>query len=134
MSLEVIIDNEYATLVYDPDAGIVQHQFHKFIYGDHFREVLDTVIDLFNDRGATKWLADDRLNSTLTSEDAAWAQFDWTPRVWATGWKYWAVILPDKRVGQVHLNFSMGLHQEHGITTAAFETSDQALRWLESVE
>lgn len=134
MSLEIIIDNEYATLSYDPDSGIVQHQFHKFIYGDHFRAVLNTVIDLFNDRGATKWLADDRLISTLTSEDAAWAQFDWTPRVWATGWKYWAVILPDKRVGQVHLNFSMRLHQGYGITTAAFETADEARRWLESVD
>jgi hypothetical protein len=134
MSLEIIIDNEYATLSYDPDSGIVQHQFHKFIYGDHFRAVLNTVIDLFNDRDATKWLADDRLISTLTSEDAAWAQFDWTPRVWATGWKYWAVILPDKRVGQVHLNFSMSLHQGHGITTAAFETADEARRWLESVD
>ncbi len=134
MSLEVIIDNEYATLSYDPDSGIVQHQFHRFIYGNYFREVLDTVIDLFNDRGATKWLADDRLNSTLTTEDAAWAQFDWTPRVWTTGWKYWAVVLPDRKIGQINLNMFMREYITRGLEVRAFEDPDEARQWLESVE
>ncbi len=134
MPAEVILDNEHATLWYYPEDGIIHHQFHKFIYGDQFRAVLDKGAEIFKERAATKWLSDDRLNSALPKDDGIWALTDWNPRVRAAGWKYWAVIFPDKKVGQTNLNWFVRESNALGVTALAFEDVDEALSWLRSVE
>ena len=127
MPVEIILDNEYATLSYYPEDGIVHHQFHKFIHGAQFRAVLDTGAEIFKERGATKWLSDDRLNSALPKEDGVWALTEWNPRVRAAGWKYWAVIFPDKKVGQTNLNYFVRESNALGVTALA---SAAFLRWF----
>jgi len=134
MSVEVIIDNDYASLWYYPDAGIVHHKWKKYIYGEHFRAVLNRGAEIFEQRGATKWLSDDRLNSALPKEDSEWGLNDWNPRVFANGWKYWAVVMPDKKMGQTNLNWLMRENIAQGLVVQAFEDADEALKWLESVE
>ena len=134
MSVEVIIDNEYATLWYYPDAGIVHHKWKKYIYGEHFRAVLNRGAEIFEQRGATKWLSDDRLNSALPKDDGIWALGVWNPRVRAAGWKDWAVLFPDKKVGQTNLNYFMRESNVQGITAEAFDDVDEALNWLRSVD
>ena len=42
-----ILETEYATLWYHPDTKIVHHQFHKFIYGQQFRDVLEKGLEVF---------------------------------------------------------------------------------------
>ena len=69
MPKTTIIDTDYATLWYHSEQKIVHHQFHKFIYGQEFRQVLEKGLEIFKENDAHKWLSDDRLNSTLTAED-----------------------------------------------------------------
>ncbi len=134
MSAQTILDNDYATLWYHPEAKVVHHKFHKFIHGEPFREVLNKGVDVFKEYGANKWLSDDRHNSTLTKEDGEWALTDWNARVRDAGWKYWAVVLPDKKIGQTNLNMFMREYIALGLVVQVFEDADEALRWLESVE
>ena len=47
MNKITISDTEYATLWYHSDAKIVHHQFHKFIHGDEFRQVLEKGLEIF---------------------------------------------------------------------------------------
>jgi len=134
MSTQTIIDNDYVTLWYHPEAKIVHHQFHRFIHGEHFRAVLDQGLDVFKQYGAHKWLSDDRANSALPKEDSEWGLNDWNPRVFANGWKYWAVVMPDKKIGQTNINWLMRENIAHGLVVQVFEDPDEALKWLESVE
>ncbi|MBL8133640.1 MAG: hypothetical protein JNL42_17390, partial [Anaerolineae bacterium] len=64
-----LLDTDYATLWYYPEEKIVRHEFHRFIHGAPFREVLEKGLEVFIQNGAGKWLSDDRKNSSLTSED-----------------------------------------------------------------
>lgn len=134
MSETTILDNDYATLWYHPESRIVHHKFHKFIYGEKFRSVLEKGLEVFKEHNASKWLSDDRLNSALPKEDAEWGLTDWNPRVFAQGWKYWAVVMPDKVLGQTNLNYLMRENIELGLTVQVFDDADEALEWLESVE
>lgn len=95
MNKKVEIENEYVTLWYYPDAKIVHHKFHKFIYGEQFREALNKGFDIFIQNKATKWLSDDRNNNALPSDDVKFATEDWAPRVIKAGWKYWGLIMQD---------------------------------------
>ena len=128
-----ILDTEYATLWFHPEAKIVHHQFHKFIYGEQFRNVLEKGLEVFMEKGATKWLSDDRKNSALPTEDMEWGLNDWNPRVFGAGWKYWAIVIPDKVVGQMNIDRLMKENIERGLTAKVFDDLDEALQWLESV-
>lgn len=134
MSKTVILETDYATLWYHPEARIVHHEFHRFIHGDQFRGVLEKGLEIFKQYGAHKWLSDDRKNSALSKADSEWGLGDWNPRVFASGWKYWAVVMPDKRVGQMNMDWLMRENIKNGLTIKVFEDADEALAWLESVE
>ncbi|MCL4249166.1 MAG: STAS/SEC14 domain-containing protein [Anaerolineae bacterium] len=133
MSTETIIENEYTTLWYHPDSRIVHHKWHKFIHGERFREVLEKGLEIFQERGANKWLSDDRNNSTLPAADSEWGIKDWNPRVMAAGWKYWAIVMPDKVVGKMNMQRFIDLYAEQGLNIDIFDDADEALKWLESV-
>jgi hypothetical protein len=133
MSEMKIIDTEYATLWFYPEAKIVRHVFHKFIYGKEFRDVLNKGVEVFKEYGATKWLSDDRKNSALPKVDYDWSVNEWFPEAFSAGWKYWAIIMPDKVAGQLTLNRIMKTNIERGLTIQVFEDTDEALEWLKSV-
>lgn len=133
MTKTTITETEYATLWYHPDTKIVHHQFHKFIHGEEFRQVLEKGLEIFKQHGATKWLSDDRLNSTTTAEDGAWAVTDWSPRVTQAGWKYWAIVMPDKIVGKLNMQRFIEENGKKGVTIDIFGDPEEALKWLESV-
>ena len=128
-----ISDSEYATLWYDADKKIVHHEFHRFIYGEEFRQVLEKGLEIFKQNGAQKWLSDDRKNSTLTTEDTQWAQQSWFPQVFEAGWKYWAIVMPDKVVGKLNMKRFIDAYSKQGLTIDIFDDPNEAREWLESV-
>ena len=134
LSKQTIFEDEYASLWYYPDIKIIHHKFHKFIYGDHFRTLLTKGADVFEQEGCIKWLSDDRNNSALPSEDAKWAIGNWNPRVLGAGWRYWAMILPDKSVGKLNMKRLITNYEMIGVQVELFEDTDSALDWLMCVD
>lgn len=128
-----IIDTEYATLWYHPDTKIVHHVFHKFIYGEEFRSILNTGLEAFKLHGAQKWLSDDRKNSATPTADLEWSMQDWFPRAFNSGWKYWAIVMPDKVAGKLNMQRFMKTYAELGLTIEIFDDPDEAMTWLVSV-
>jgi hypothetical protein len=132
MSKTTLIDTDYVTLWYDPEKKIVHHKFHKYIYGKEFRGVLEKGLEVFKEKKAQKWLSDDRNNSALPTEDTNWAQTNWAPRVIAAGWKFWAIVLPQKVIGQINMQHFIDNYSEQGVTVKIFSEPDEARSWLES--
>ncbi|MCK6578802.1 MAG: hypothetical protein L6Q98_11910 [Anaerolineae bacterium] len=127
------LDTDYATVWYYPESKIVHHVFHRFIHGEPFRDVLETGLRIFEENGANKWLSDDRKNSALPTEDMAWSTQDWSPRCLSAGWKYWAILMPDKRAGQLNMDRIAKQLIDQGLVVRVFEHTDEALAWLKSV-
>ncbi|MBS2032998.1 MAG: hypothetical protein JST54_34315 [Deltaproteobacteria bacterium] len=131
MPKTTILDNDYATLWHHPESKIVHHQFKRFIHGEEFRQVLRRGQALMEEHKATKWLSDDRANSALPADDEKWAQAEWFPKVQAAGWKYWAIVLPEKIVGQMNMKRFADMYKDLGITAKMFSKPEDALLWLE---
>jgi hypothetical protein len=127
-----ILDNDYATLQYHPETKIVHHQFHKPISGDPFREVLTKGAEACEEYGAIKWISDDRANSAIPPEDGQWAENVWVPRVLAVGWKYWAIVMPAKIIGQMNMQYFKKQNEERGVTVQVFSDPTEAMTWLEN--
>jgi hypothetical protein len=133
MSGTIIIDNEYVTLTYYSNTKIVHHEFHQFVHGHHFREALDKGTELLRHHGAQKWLSDNRKRGPLTTEDMDWTQNDWFPRTALAGWKYWALVVPEKIVAQMNMARAISAYTEKGITVELFTDPHEAMLWLESL-
>jgi hypothetical protein len=131
VAVQKLIDNDYATLSYHPDSKIVHHEFKKFVHGEPFREILTAGWDLMKKNSATKWLSDDRGNAALGPDDAQWAQTVWFPGVKAAGWKHWAVVMPEKAIGQLNMKQWVTMYAGLGINSQVFSDPDAAMAWLE---
>jgi hypothetical protein len=81
---------------------------------------------------AQKWLSDDRKNSVITEEDKKWTATEWRPKVIQAGWKYWAIVLPEKIVGQMSMKRIIEEYAKTGVTVSIFDDPEKALLWLES--
>jgi hypothetical protein len=125
-----LFDIRRATVWYYPDKKIIHHRFRAFVHGDEFRGVLNTGLDAFKEYGARKWLSDDRGNGALTPEDNQWANDDWSPRVIEAGWDQWAVVMPEKIVGQMNLKRWIKVYADKGVTVRVFATPEPAFAWL----
>jgi hypothetical protein len=129
--MEEIINNDKATLWYHPKTKIVHHQLHSFIYGPQLREVLEKGLELFRENQAVKWLSDDRGNGALDAEDSEWATTIWSPQMIACGWKFWAIVLPLKVIGQMNMRGWISMYAEQGVIVESFTDPALALTWLE---
>ncbi len=133
MSTITIIDNRYATLIYEDDKKIVHHQFHSLLDSKNLRLVLNTGIELLKEHKAIKWLSDNRAIGPHSEEDGAWVNDDWLPRVIAAGWKYWALVVPDDFMGRVNMSEFVESFHVRGIRIMVFTDLDKATTWLENV-
>jgi hypothetical protein len=131
MPKETIIENEYATMWYYPEQKIVVHKIHKFIYGETFYKFLLTGTDLIIKNHARKWLSDDRDCPVLRQEDMDWGQTNWFPQTVKAGWKWWAIVKPEKAIGQMNLETLVSIYSKMGITAKFFTNPDDAMKWLE---
>jgi hypothetical protein len=133
MSEITVLNNDYATLKYHPEAGVVHHIFHKAISGSEFRNVLNTGLEVFKKYGAGKWLSDDRGNAPLPDDDIAWSKAEWFPRVVEAGWKYWALVVPEDAMVRMNLMQVTDSYSAAGIRVMVFGNPDDAMAWLEKL-
>jgi hypothetical protein len=132
MSPVSLFESDHATMWYHPDKKIVHHQIHKFIFGEEFQKLLLTGTDAIKKNRAQKWLSDDRSNSVLRKEDIEWGMVNWFPQTVQAGWKYWAIVQPEKMIAQINMEKLAQDYAKAGIVAKFFSDPDEAMRWLES--
>ena len=126
-----IMEDANISMWYYPESRILHHQTHQFFCGKPFRDALNKGVEVFEKYGAQKWLSDDRETSALSKEDLEWGDRDWFPRVAKLGWKYWAIVMPEKVVGQLTLKRLADTYNSRGVNTRVFSSPDEAKKWLE---
>jgi hypothetical protein len=131
MAAQTVLESQFATLWYRPESRIVHHKIHKFISGAEFRNLLLAGTELLKTHKARKWLSDDRGNSALRQDDLEWSETEWAPTTAKAGWKYWAIVQPEKILGQMALQRLTEKYAQLGVTARIFSDPDAALAWLE---
>lgn len=131
MTPVTILENDYLSVWYHPRANIIHHKFLKFVYGERLREGLNTGATLMKRYTAHKWLSDDRNNSAMPPEDVNWCMNDFFPRAIKAGWKYWAVVMPEKVIGQLNMKGFINTYSNMGLNVRVFSDPERALKWLE---
>lgn len=130
MDYEIVLENEWATVRYEPTHKYIYHTFHKPIGGQPFRDALNIGLEAFITKGATKWLSDDRHNAELSPEDVAFGINDWGQRAAKAGWKYWALVVPESIAGRLTLSGIVEAYFNMGVRVAVFVDLEEAREWL----
>ena len=127
-----VVDNEFATTWCYPSKRLVHHAFHQFCSGDDFRNIMIKGAEALEAYNCTKWLSDDRKIGLAPPEDVEWGRHHWTPRVLKAGWKYLAMVLPEKVIGQMFHASLVDEFSKMGVEAQIFSTPDEGMVWLES--
>lgn len=130
MSHIEIVDNEYITITYLPDEGIIYHTIHQPVGGQPLRDAINAGTDALEKYGAIKWLSDDRKNGPLAPDDLEWGFTHWNKRAIAAGWKYWAMVVPEEMAAAGTLSETMSDLVGLGLRAMVFTDPDKALDWL----
>jgi hypothetical protein len=129
----LIFDSPLITVWAYPERKLIHHAMKAFCHGASFREALTKGLEAMRFHRATKWLSDDRLNGALLKEDETWAITSWLPHARAAGWKHWAIVQPEKIVGQTSMKRGSQAVINVGVETRLFADPDDAMEWLDSV-
>ena len=128
--LSILIDTEALRLVYRREDKIVHHEIRKFVHGQPLRDMLSRGLEAMQTYKAQKWLSDDRGNGPLKPADEEWGKTVWFPQALASGWKHWAVVMPEAVLGQMNMRRWIELYGQAGIHAHPFDDPKLALRWL----
>lgn len=134
MPAQTILDDEYFTLWFHPDAKVVHHKIHKFLVPGVMEKLLGAGAELMEAHGAVKWLSDDRQNVVVSPEDLKWSDTVWLPRVLKAGFRYWAIVVPAQAVAEMQMKTLQAKHRKQDITVEMFDTVEDAMAWLASRE
>lgn len=127
---ETILDNDFATIWCYPEKRIIHHQLHRYFFGETFREILMAGLEAFENNACIKWLSDDRNYGAILPDDKKWGDEVWRPRVLAAGWKFWAMVLPEKVTGQMNIKKMVDEYKELGLVTRVVSDPKVAMNWL----
>ena len=130
MPKNTVFDNDDVVLWYHTASKIVHHKVKRPIMGDRLRNVLDLGYELLKRNGAQKWLSDDRLLGPFSREDQQWCEEVWFPKTRDAGWRYWAIVLPEKVLGKMSLQYFERKYSEQGISARFFQNDKEGLQWL----
>nr|WP_320133637.1 STAS/SEC14 domain-containing protein [uncultured Holophaga sp.] len=130
MTLETVLENAHISVWYDSESGIVRHRIHRHTSGAILREATEAGIELLRRHGACKWLSDDRNNGPLAPEDLAWAHEVFGPRAVAAGWRFWALVTPERAVAHMNMRKFQDTFARLGVAVRTFSDPEEAAEWL----
>ena len=134
MAYDIVLENESATIRYEPKLGYIYHTFHKAQTGAPFRNIMNAALDYLIEHKGSKWLSDDRLNAAFNQEDVVYAVTDWGPRAAKGGWKFWALVVPADIAGRASMQDIVETFYDMGVRVSIFSDLDKAREWIESAK
>jgi hypothetical protein len=131
MEKVVVHEDPKITVWCYPLKRLIHHQMHGPCYYEPFRAALEAGREAMVYYKCDRWLSDDRENGPLPPDDELWATLTWFPRTRDAGWKYWAMVMPVKVIGQLNVSRFVKLYREQGVIARLFTEIDEAFDWLD---
>lgn len=123
-------EEEYARIEYDEYSGAVIGQLLEFTEGEDFREYMEELIDVVEEKQADKVIGDtSQFNAALTQEDQGWAAMDWAPRAQDAGVDHMAMVMPSDVVAKMSVDSIVEMTDD-SINRELFSDIDEAKSWL----
>jgi hypothetical protein len=127
---ETVIETPRMSLYYHPAQKIIHHEMHAYPGLELLERVLRKGLELMKANGASRWLSDDRMGGTLPQSHHEWGEKVWAPEAIRSGWKRWALVLPENTLHTSNMNRLSERYAALGVTVEHFSDPTRAIVWL----
>ena len=97
-----------ASVRWEERTATVKVEWQGWANSDEFAELLDAEVRALEDHGASRLLADCRLQRVLNPQDQERADREWLPRALEAGLRRFAIILPTSQLAAMNLQDRLG--------------------------
>lgn len=130
MDKEVILDDGKIRIWYYEEFKIVHFKFTGLAYGQDIRDGFNKGLEIVKERNVIKWLSDKGETPTFSKSDFEWSNTEWRPKMIEAGWKYWAIVEPDKASSKMLFDKIFQIYADLNVTVQMFDNFDAAFNWL----
>ncbi|MDX5346629.1 MAG: hypothetical protein LPK19_05230 [Hymenobacteraceae bacterium] len=132
---EIFFKNDCVTLTYDKDRQLGAAHWRGFISGDRFREASLKCVEMINQFGLTKWLADNRKMKAIRQQDQQWAVEELVPMLLESPLRQMATVVSEDIFNKMAVEQMIKRAKPlPGLATHDFDTPEAALEWLNVTE
>lgn len=128
---ETLREDEYAKITYDDPLDAVRINWKRAARRDHYKQVLQSGLEMVEETDATNWLADRREMGTVEPDDQDWTNEEWLPRLMRTPLTQMAIVQSERHIQNMS---GENIMQEVGdvLTQKYFDTTAEAEDWLDA--
>jgi len=120
-----------ATIFWDQADGIATIEWRAYADGADYRNILSALVDLMEQKSASRLLVDNRRSKVVTPEDQAWVNTVWSPAANKAGLRYTAMLVPQSTVAKLSLDRMRSKYTPpKGGGTMTFTDIEEAREWL----
>lgn len=132
MARETIEETDVYTIQWDDDVGALVHKWDKYAAGDAFRQGCEALLDVVENRNASKLLIDSREISAVNDDDQQWMFEDWVPRTAEAGIEHTATVYQQSTIAEMNMKRIAETVEEFDDLGESHMTSDvtEAREWL----
>ena len=123
-------ETDFVKVFWDDATGAVHLRWSGFVNSAQLREGLEAGLALVEEKGARRWVGDCTRLGPMSSEEQAWVNTDWFPRLLAAGMERMAVIMPAKVIASMAVDNIMQEVEGTSLVTCHFGDYDEGCAWV----
>jgi len=131
MPRSVHADTRAYTTQWDDELDAVVHKWNQYVNGEMFRDGCEAMIELIEERNASKILIDHRDMQVVDKEDQEYIVEEWVPSAVEAGAEYHMVVHQESTIAEMNLDNVIDLNDvdyESNMTSDV----DEAREWISS--
>ncbi len=131
--MENVFSSELISIEYDAAINmIVMNWKPVYIKTNLYREALEIGLDIVNEKGADKWLANLKDMKLISRADENWTNDIWFPKALKSKIKWMATIMSEDVFNKVAVKKIMSQDQLSSLMVDQFICKEDAIDWLKS--
>ncbi len=133
--MENVFSSEVISIEYDAAANMVVMNWKPvYIKTNLYREALEMGLEIVQEKGADKWLANLKEMKLISRADENWTNDIWFPKALKSNMKWMATIMSDDVFNKVAVKKIMSQDQLSSLTVNQFTSIEDAIDWLRNMK
>jgi hypothetical protein len=127
----IYFKEHYATVQYNEELKMVEVEWHGLVLSNHYRETLNLVLDLINEKKLERFLVNRKNMERISLSDERWREEDWYPRFLKSSIKRSASIISKDYYNEVSVSRLIEEKDKNlDIERRSFYNNKEAKEWL----
>ncbi|ALO16924.1 hypothetical protein [Salinivirga cyanobacteriivorans] len=132
--MNIIEDNEYAEVSYDPDLKLGKIIWKKKTPTEEYRHAFTTLLEFSKTHDVDNFLSDIRNQGVVAPENRKWFESEMLPKAIKAGLKRAGSVFDGNVFKKYYMNMIIKVSNKFGMPLKLFNSEAEAIEWFKSFE